>query len=80
MTIQNTTQQTRWYHILDKKTLPIHQEQYSNRIGGVMVGVLASSDVDHEFQPRSGQTKYYKIGICCFSAKHGALRRKSKGG
>ena len=24
------------------------------------------------------QTKDYKIGICCFSAKHGALRRKSK--
>jgi hypothetical protein len=27
---------------------------------------------------RSGQTKDYKIGICCFSAKHAALRRKSK--
>jgi len=26
-----------------------------------------------------GQTKDYKIGICCFSAKHAALRRKSKG-
>jgi len=26
----------------------------------------------------SGQTKDYKIGICCFSAKHAALRRKSK--
>jgi hypothetical protein len=24
------------------------------------------------------QTKDYKIGICCFSAKHAALRRKSK--
>jgi hypothetical protein len=30
------------------------------------------------FEPRSGQTKDYKIGICCFSAKHAALRRKSK--
>jgi len=28
--------------------------------------------------PWSGQTKDYKIGICCFSAKHEALRRKSK--
>ena len=28
--------------------------------------------------PRSGQTKSYKIGICCFSAKHAALRRKNK--
>jgi hypothetical protein len=25
-----------------------------------------------------GQTKDYCIGICCFSAKHAALRRKSK--
>jgi len=25
-----------------------------------------------------GKTKDYKIGICCFSAKHAALRRKSK--
>jgi len=30
------------------------------------------------FEPWSGQTKDYKIGICCFSAKHAALRRKSK--
>jgi hypothetical protein len=34
--------------------------------------------VDCGFEPRSGQTKYYKIGICCFSAKHAALWRKSK--
>jgi hypothetical protein len=43
--------------------------------GGVMVSVLASSAVDHGFEPRSGQTKDYKIGICCFSAKHAALTR-----
>ena len=49
-----------------------------HRIGGVMVNVLASSAVDRGFEPRSGQTKDYKIGICCFSAKHAALRRKSK--
>ena len=35
-----------------------------NRIGGVMASVLATKD--------------YKIGICCFSAKHAALRTKSK--
>ena len=29
-------------------------------------------------EPRSGETKDYKIGICCFSAKHAALRRKNK--
>jgi hypothetical protein len=49
-----------------------------NRIGGVMVSVLASSVVDHGFEPRSGQTKDYKIGMCCFSAKYAALRSKSK--
>ena len=27
---------------------------------------------------QSGQIKDYKIGICSFSAKHAALRRKSK--
>ena len=43
-----------------------------------MVGVLVSSAVDRGFEPRSGQTKDYAIGICCFSAKHVALRRKSK--
>ena len=50
-----------------------------NCIGGVMVSVLVSSAVEREFEPRLGQTKNYKIGICCFSAKHTALRRKSKG-
>ena len=43
-----------------------------------MVNVLFSTAVDRGFEPRSGQTKDYKIGICCFSAKHAALRRQSK--
>ena len=43
-----------------------------------MVSVLASSVVDRGFEPRSGQTKDYKIGICCFSTKHTALRSRSK--
>jgi hypothetical protein len=43
-----------------------------------MVSVLASSEVDRGFEPQSGQTKDYKIGICCYSAKHAALRRKSR--
>ena len=34
------------------KLLPL-----GNRIGGVMVSVLASCAVDHGFEPRSGQTK-----------------------
>jgi hypothetical protein len=42
-----------------------------NRICGVMVSVLASSAVAHRFEPRSGQTKDYKIGIfaACFVEK-----------
>ena len=50
----------------------------NHRIGGVMACLLASSAVDRGFEPQSGQTKDYKIGICCFSAKHAALRRKTK--
>ena len=49
-----------------------------NYIGSVMVSVLASSAIDCGFEPRSGQTKEYKMGIRCFSAKNAALRRKSK--
>ena len=49
-----------------------------HHISGVMVSMLASSAIYRGFEPRSGQTKDYTIGICCFSAKHAALRRKSK--
>ena len=49
-----------------------------NRSSGVMVSVLVSSAVNCGFESRSGQTKDYKIGMCCFSAKHAELRRKSK--
>jgi hypothetical protein len=43
-----------------------------------MVNVLALSAVDRGFEPRLGQTKDYKIGVCCFPAKHAPLRRKNK--
>ena len=43
-----------------------------------MVSVLESSAVDRGFEPRSVQTRDYKIGVCCFSAKHAVLRSKSK--
>jgi hypothetical protein len=39
---------------------------------------FTSSVVDRGFKQWTVQTKKYKIGICCFSAKHAALRRKSK--
>jgi hypothetical protein len=44
-----------------------------------MASLLVSSVVDLVFErPPSDQTKDYEIGICCFSAKHAALRSKSK--
>jgi hypothetical protein len=43
-----------------------------------MVSMLASGAVDSGFKPRPCQTKDYEIGMCCFSAKHAALRSKSK--
>ena len=41
-----------------------------------MVNMLASSAVDRRFEPRSGQTKDYKIGICCISAKYTAGKER----
>jgi hypothetical protein len=43
-----------------------------------MDNVLASSAVNRGFEPRSGQTKDYTIGICCVSTKLAAIRSKSK--
>jgi hypothetical protein len=51
---------------------------HGKSIDGVMVSVLTLSVVGRGFVPRSAQTKDYKIGMFCFSAKHAALRRKSK--
>jgi hypothetical protein len=43
-----------------------------------MVRVFVSSEVDRGFKHLSVETKDTKIGICCFSATHAPLRRKSK--
>ena len=51
-------------------------ETYS--ISVLMICVLASSAVDRGFEPLSHQNKDDKTGICCFSAKHAALRSKRK--
>jgi hypothetical protein len=42
-------------------------------VGGVMVNVFASSVGDRRVKPKTT-----KIGMCCFSTKHAALRNKSK--
>ena len=43
-----------------------------------MISVIASSVVDRGFEPQSGHTKDYDIGIWCFFAKLAALRKKNK--
>jgi hypothetical protein len=47
-----------------------------------MVNMFASSVIDPWVftgcSPRSGPTKDYAIGICCFSAKQAALRSKRR--
>jgi hypothetical protein len=51
------------------------------RISGVIVSVLVSSVENRGFESRSGQTRDYKIGIwiiCCFSAEHAVLKKKSQ--
>jgi len=47
-------------------------------ISGVMVKVLASRVVDGGLEPLTGNSKEYKIGICCYSAMYVVLRMKSK--
>jgi hypothetical protein len=70
---QKNTKNSPIFHLLDN-----YVWLRTNRIGGVMVSVVASSVGDREFESRSDQTKHYKIGICCFSSKHASLNRKSK--
>ena len=48
-------------------------------MSSVMLSVLAQSAVDRGFDPDLGQTRDYEIDICCFSAKHAALRSKRTG-
>ena len=65
-----------WYNIGVVYKYP----EIFNKISGVVVSVLASSAVDRGLEPGLGQTKDYKICICCFSTKHTALKNKSKDG
>ena len=69
-----------YYHVLLGNKFSKLNELFCNykyHIDGVMVSVFASSVVGHGFEFRSGHTKDYEMGICCFSAKHAVLRRKS---
>ena len=62
--------------LIDKYILSLICLARMNSIGDVMVSVLVSSAVDCWFDVWSGQTKDYKIGICCFFAKHTALNKE----
>ena len=53
-------------------------KDFKNRIASVMDIMLVSSAIDRGLEPLSGQIKANKIGICCYSSKHAALRTKSK--
>jgi len=52
------------------RKLTLFTLQYSWNIAGVGIYTNQSTQL--------GQTTIYNIGICCFSAKHIALRRKNK--
>ena len=43
-----------------------------------MVSVLVLGLIDRRFEPWSGKTIDYQIGICCFSTKYATLTNKSK--
>ena len=55
----------------------LRQIYQRNCISGVIAIMVTLSVVDCGFDPQSGQTKDYKIGNCCLSAEHTALRSKS---
>ena len=74
----NITDKTRYVHLIVTLTRIGYYVHARNRIGGAKVSVLASSAVDRVFNPQLYETKECKIGICCFSAKHRALRREIK--
>ena len=56
----------------ESKVLSAHPSQC------IMVSMLDSLAVYREFEHQSGQTKYNKSDVHCFSAKYVAFRRKSK--
>jgi len=65
---RNESAELRKRHQEDINRLETHVTENSKNIVGMFLFNLH----------RSGQTKDYAIGICCFSTKHAALRHKSK--
>ena len=50
----------------------------TDRIGGAMVNVIDLCAADHGFEPRSGQTREYKISTCCYPTNHALSNINSK--
>ena len=45
----------------------------------VLVNIFTSTTVDCRCESRSGKTKHYEIGVCCFSAKNTTWVRAKTG-
>jgi hypothetical protein len=56
----------------------IFHDNLSRSMFSKIHSVFTSNVVDHGFEPQSGQTRNYKIGICGFPSNHALLSRKSK--
>ena len=66
-------------YLLTVFILALIMKRLKDRIGGVIVSMLAWSVVDWGFKPRSDKPDY-KIDSRCFFSKHAALMNKSKDG
>jgi len=47
----------------------LHTSHCQTHIGGLIVYHVHLGALDNGFEPRSGQTKGFKIGISCFSTE-----------
>jgi hypothetical protein len=56
----------------------IFHDNLSRSMFSKIHSVFTSNAVDRGFEPQSGQTRNYQIGICGFPSKHALLSRKSK--
>jgi len=63
-------------HNLSKQSKKLYYENKYQSLNDMDILVLTV--VKRGIKPRAGKSKYYKIGIFCFSTKRVALRRKSK--
>jgi hypothetical protein len=75
MASSGTSLPVTWLPVMRNGPTPFDPSQ--TRLELYPYNILVSSAVDREFKRGSGQTKYYKIDMCCFSAKYAALRSKS---